>query len=321
MDSPTSRALALLDLLQSHDELSGTELARRLNVDGRTLRRYITKLQDLGIPVESDRGRYGAYRLMAGFKLPPMMFTDQEALAVSVALTFAGSKGLIGGLAGTASALGKLDRVIPKTIRTKLRALTKTMQLERGREDKPIPGQALLELSAATQARNRVHMRYTAAHGEMTERDFDCYGLSWRSGYWYAVGHCHLRAQLRSFRVDRIASVVPGKLKFVPPDNFDAVRHLALGLATLPRRHHVTLLLKTDLATAHGALFDTVGLFKPSAAGVVLFSQVDDLDWCARLLAGLPFDFAVVEPVALQKAIGKLATRLLRLAQAHGTGE
>ena len=113
MDSPTSRALALLELLQSYDELSGTELARRLHVDARTLRRYIAKLKDLGIPVEADRGRYGAYRLTAGAKLPPMVFTDAEALAVSVALTFAGSKGHIGGLQGAQSALVKLEREHP----------------------------------------------------------------------------------------------------------------------------------------------------------------------------------------------------------------
>lgn len=313
MDSPTSRTLALLELLQSHDELSGTELTHRLNVDGRTLRRYITKLQDLGIPVESDRGRYGGYRLTAGFKVPPMMFTEQESLAVSVALTFAGSKGLIGGLDGAVSALGKLDRVIPKTLRSKLRAMTKAMQLERGHEDNPIPGQALLELSGATLDRNRVQMQYVAANGVLTAREFDCFGLSWRSGNWYAIGHCHLRGELRSFRVDRVTSVVPFNMKFVPPEDFDAIRHLALGLATIPRRHRVTLRLKTDLATAHSELFDTIGLFKPSGAEVILFSQADDLDWYARLLARLSFDFVVVEPVALQQAIREVAERLLRL--------
>jgi predicted DNA-binding transcriptional regulator YafY len=96
-------------------------------------------------------------------------------------------------------------------------------------------------------------MQYAAANGALTERVFDCFGLSWRSGNWYAVGHCHLRGQLRSFRIDRIASVVLLKTQFIPPGNFDAVRHLALGLATIPRRHQVTLRLKTDLATAHSA--------------------------------------------------------------------
>ena len=83
MYSPTTRVLTVLELLQSHGRMSGAELARRLEVDGRTLRRYIAKLEDLGIPVVAERGRYGCYSLIAGFKLPPMMFTDDEALALS----------------------------------------------------------------------------------------------------------------------------------------------------------------------------------------------------------------------------------------------
>lgn len=315
MNSPTARALALLELLQSHDALSGTELAQRLGVDGRTLRRYIAKLKELGIPVESERGRYGAYRLAAGSKLPPVMFTDAEALAVSVALTFAGSKGLIGGLQGAESALGKLDRVTPQALRTKLRALNKTMQLERRADTLPIPGQALLDLSAATHDRQRVRMQYQAANNAMTERAFDCYGLSWHEGFWYALGHCHLRRDLRSFRIDRITTITPLKERFVPPMNFDAVRHLALGMASIPRRHSVTVKLKTDMATAQDALFDAIGLFTPSGRYVTLYSQVDDLDWYARQLARLPFDFEVVEPAALRKAVQMLATRLLRLAK------
>ena len=86
MSSPTTRVLTVLELLQSHGRLSGAELAGRLGVDGRTLRRYIERLDELGIPVTSSRGRYGHYSLVAGFKLPPMMFTDDEALAISVGL-------------------------------------------------------------------------------------------------------------------------------------------------------------------------------------------------------------------------------------------
>ena len=94
MRSPTTRVLAVLELLQTHRRLSGTELAQRLNVDGRTLRRYIGRLEELGIPVMAERGRYGNYSLVAGYKLPPMMFSDDEALALSVGLVAARSLGL-----------------------------------------------------------------------------------------------------------------------------------------------------------------------------------------------------------------------------------
>ena len=110
MDSPTTRVLALLELLQSFDEISGPELARRLNVDARTLRRYITRLQALGISVVSDRGRYGAYRLSAGVKLPPLMFSDEEAVAVSIGLLFADQLvGVVGGTISVQSARSKLS--------------------------------------------------------------------------------------------------------------------------------------------------------------------------------------------------------------------
>ena len=86
MDHPTTRVLAVLELLQAHGRMSGAELARRLDVDPRTVRRYIAMLEEMGIPITAERGRYGAYLLVAGFKLPPMMFTDDEALALSLGL-------------------------------------------------------------------------------------------------------------------------------------------------------------------------------------------------------------------------------------------
>src|SRR6266700_4528281 len=83
---PTTRVLTVLELLQSHQRLSGPDIAERLEVNPRTVRRYITMLQDLGIPVEAERGRYGTYRLRPGFKLPPLMFTEEEALALTLGL-------------------------------------------------------------------------------------------------------------------------------------------------------------------------------------------------------------------------------------------
>jgi len=316
MDSPTTRVLALLELLQSVDELNGTELARRLEVDGRTLRRYVTKLQALGIPVESDRGRYGVYRLKPGFKLPPLMFSDDEALAVSMGLLFAAGLGLGGSLAGARSAQTKLERVMPKGLGVRLRTLSETMQLDLSKPAATaIPGETLLALSTAAHTRRRVWMRYHAASGEVTEREFDCYGLAWRGGRWYAVGHCHLRNGLRSFRLDRIDSVAARLASFATPIDFDAVRHLALGLATIPRAHAITVLLKTDLASARRALFDAIGLFVPSSENsVMLHSQADDLHWYARQLAGLPFDFKVLTPAPLRQAIRDVATHLRKLA-------
>src|SRR5919198_860851 len=108
---PTTRVLTVLELLQSHAQLSGPELAERLEVNTRTVRRYITMLQDLGIPVEAERGRHGSYRLRPGFKLPPLVFTDEEALAITLGLYSARRLGLMATASTVESALAKLERV------------------------------------------------------------------------------------------------------------------------------------------------------------------------------------------------------------------
>ncbi len=313
MSSPATRLFTVLELLQSHDELSGSALAQRLDVDGRTLRRYIRKLQELGIPIASERGRYGAYRLTPGFKLPPMMFSDDEAVALSLGLLFAKQFPASASGAGAHSAQVKLERVLPASLRAKLRALSSTVQLDLAPGAASVPQDALLAMSSAAHSRQRVSMRYGSAKQEASEREFDCYGLAWRSGQWYAVGYCHLRAGLRTFRLDRVKSVQALERGFTPPEHFDAARHLALGLASLPRAHTVTVRLMTDLSSARAALFDLIGLFQPVGDEVLLTSQVDDLDWYARQLAHLPFDFAVVEPLALRRAVCDLAARLRRL--------
>lgn len=314
MNSPTTRVLAVLELLQSHDALSGQALAQRLEVDGRTLRRYISKLQELGIPVVSERGRYGAYRLTPGSKLPPMMFTDAEAVALSVGLLFAKQLGLAATGSGAQSAQAKLERVMPKGLSAKLRAVGETVQLDLSHAGAAIPSEALLEMSAAAHGRHRVRLQYASASDETSEREFDCYGLAWRGGSWYGVGYCHLRRDLRSFRLDRIKSITPLKTAFTPPANFDAVRHLALGLASLPRAHAICVRLKTDLATARAELFEAIGMFYPDGDAVMLCSQADDLAWYARQLARLSFDFEVIEPVELRQALRDCAMRLSRLA-------
>lgn len=315
MTSPTTRVLSVLELLQARGGMSGTELAQRLEVDGRTLRRYIRKLEDLGIPVVAERGRYGAYRLMPGFKLPPMVFTDDEALALSVGLLAARRLGLAEAAPAVESARAKLERVMPEPLQRRTRALGDTVQLDLAHPDAPADNRALFTLSAAAHARQRVQLAYRTPQGDATERAFDTYGLAWRGGRWYAVGHCHLRGGLRSFRLDRVLGVQPLPASFGVPEDFDAVRHLALGVASLPRAFSVQVLLRTDLATAREELFDAIGLFAPQdGGGVLLYSQVDDLGWYARQLARLSFDFEVLHPPALRGALIECAQALLRKA-------
>src|SRR6476646_3946320 len=124
---PTTRVLTILELLQSRQQLSGPELAQRLEVNTRTVRRYITMLQDLGIPVEAERGRYGAYRLRPGFKLPPLMFTEDEALALTLGLLAARRLGLTAAAPAVEGALAKVERVMPATLQARMEAVQETL--------------------------------------------------------------------------------------------------------------------------------------------------------------------------------------------------
>jgi predicted DNA-binding transcriptional regulator YafY len=315
MPRPTTRVLAVLELLQSRGRVSGPELARRIGVDGRTLRRYITMLEELGIPIVAERGRFGGYALVAGFKLPPLMFTDDEALALSVGLLAARGLGLADAAPAVAGAQAKLQRVMPQALKRRLRAIDETVALDLSRRNAaPGDNAALVTLSAAAQARQRVRLRYRSGQQQDTARDFDPYGLVWRGGRWYAVGHCHLRRDVRSFRLDRVIAVNALPASFGRPEGFDALGHLARSVATMPRAHAIEVLLDTDLDRARRETFDAIGVFAPEGDGVRLSAQADDLDWFARELARLPFDFAVLSPPELRTALRRRGARLRRLA-------
>jgi predicted DNA-binding transcriptional regulator YafY len=311
MASPTTRVLTVLELLQTHGRMSGSELSRRLEVGRRTIRRYIVKLEELGIPVTAERGRDGAYMLVAGYKLPPMMFTDDEVLAVSVGLLAARGLGLAGAATAVASAQAKLERVMPVNLKRRVRAVDETVTLELSRPTAPADNSALAALAAAARSQVRVRLRYAPPKRPETERDFDPYGLAYRSGRWYVVGMCHLRRGLRSFRLDRVLSVRPLEIGFSRPEGFDSFGYLKFSVATLPRAFTVEALLETDLATARRELFPAAGIIEWVGDGVLLRSQVDDLDWFARELTRLPFPFQIRRPAALRDAVAAHARRLL----------
>src|SRR5262245_60551730 len=180
MSRPTARVLATLELLQTHGRLSGSELARRLEVDPRTVRRYVVALEELGIPVTAERGCDGYYALVSGFKLPPMMFTDDEALALAVGLSAARGLGLAEAHVAVAGALAKLERVMPAGLKRRVRAIGETVAIGLKHGAPPTDNHALSLLCDAAQSEARVRLRYRSRPGEETERDFDAYGLGYR---------------------------------------------------------------------------------------------------------------------------------------------
>src|SRR5689334_15650451 len=180
MYHPTSRVLAVLELLQSHRCMTGVELARRLEVNVRTLRRYITMLQDLGIPIIAERGRAGAYMLGAEFRLPPMMFTNDEALALEIGLLAADQLGLTDQGFAIESARAKLEYVMPLDLKTRASALSETIRLDADARASPPSTEIMLIISSATQQKRQVYLRYQSDKAEATGRDFDPYGIAFR---------------------------------------------------------------------------------------------------------------------------------------------
>jgi predicted DNA-binding transcriptional regulator YafY len=161
-----------------------------------------------------------------------------------------------------------------------------------------------------------VHIRYHPNKGEDTERDFDPYGLTYYQHRWYVVGYCHLRQDLRSFRLDRITHVSMIEASFDRPDGFDPLAYLMQAIAIMPRKYAFELLLKTDIDTAQREVFDVLGILEATEEGLLLRGSVEELGWLARQISLFSFDFVVREPAELREELKKHSAKLATLAKA-----
>ncbi len=317
MYHPTTRVLTVLELLQSHWQMSGPKLAERLEVDIRSVRRYITMLQELGIPIEAERGRYGTYRLRPGYKLPPLMFTEDEALAMTLGLLAARRLGLAVAAPAIEGALAKVDRVLPATLRERVQAVQEMLVLDIVPPDTYVSspgGSMLLTFSTAAQQERQVWMHYRSGSAEETERTIDPYGLVYHAGLWYAVGHCHLRQGLRLFRLDRVQYAEMRDEVFTRPSNFDCLGYLARTIATMPGTWSVEVLLETTLEEAQRRVPATVATLEEVLNGVVLRCYSQSLSWMAHFLVGLRCPLIVREPPELRDALREVAQEIAQLA-------
>ncbi|MEE6261849.1 helix-turn-helix transcriptional regulator [Plantactinospora sonchi] len=317
MSHPAARVLSLLELLQTHHRLTGADLAARLGVDERTVRRYATTLVDLGIPVQAARGRYGGYRLRPGYKLPPLMLSDDEAVAVMLGLVAAEQLGLTTAAPAAGLAEAKIRRVLPVPLAERLAAVQETLGFSlRRRAEVPRPATAtLLALGEATRARRRITIGYRSWAGEPSVRDVDPYGLVFHAGRWYVTGHDHRRGEVRTFRLDRIASVTPGSATFEAPGDFDPVGHVTRSLAGVAYRWEVEVLLEIDLVQARQRIPPSAAELTGTADGVLLRARAEDLTGMAQMLAGLGWAFTVRRPDELRGAVSAYAGRLAGYAE------
>lgn len=312
---PTTRVLTVLELLQSRPNISGPELAGRLEVDVRTVRRYITMLQDLGIPVEAGRGRYGAYRLRPGFKLPPMMFTDDEALALTLGLLAARKMGLASAAPAVEGALAKIERVLPSSLSRNVQALQETLIFDIVPSSAALRSELVSCLSSAAQQQHCVWLCYHSFIGEISERIFDPYGLVYRSGYWYTVGYCHLREDLRTFRLDRIVELSSQNETFIRPPGFDCLAAVRRAIPSTPARWLVDVLLETSLEEVQHRVSPTFALLEQTPEGVNFRAYVDNLEWAAHILAGLHCPMIIRQPPELRDVLQEMAQYIIIQAQ------
>ncbi|MFF4414569.1 helix-turn-helix transcriptional regulator [Streptosporangium sp. NPDC001559] len=296
MSRPATRVLALLEILQDRGLVSADELARRLDVDARAVRRYVTALRDMDIPVESVRGRYGGYRLAHGVRLPPLMLSDDEAVAVAAALA-TGRHEPVGEPGPADRVLVKLNRVLPTALRRRVTALVSSTSATTG----PLTPEPhlVLTLAAAVHACHTVRIEHTRG-----TREVDPYGLVVHGRRWYLVGHDHLRDAIRMYRLDRIGAAAELPARFTPPEGFDPIDHVMRTMTLGAWTHRTEVWLDTDLETARDRLPAPFGdLYPCPEGGVLLVSGAEDLRVMARVLTGLPWSFTVRNPPALITAL------------------
>jgi predicted DNA-binding transcriptional regulator YafY len=216
MSDTTGRALALLDLLQTHRHWPGPELATRLGVTERTVRRDVERLRDLGYRIESMPGAAGGYRLEAGSALPPLLLSDEEAVAIAVGLRVAATQRLVGGPDTTLTALAKLQQVLPAVLRRRVEAIADAVQATGIASGSSVPTEVLAELALACRDHERVRFRYTSAAGEETTRRVEPYALAPADRHWYLLCWDLEKNDWRTFRVDRLSGVEHTRVLFEP---------------------------------------------------------------------------------------------------------
>jgi predicted DNA-binding transcriptional regulator YafY len=318
---PASRILTVLELLQDHPGITGPQLADRLDVSGRTVRRYITTLQDMGVPVEPTTGRLGGYALRAGFRLPPMMFSAEEALGLAVALLSTRPTQNAELPQAVANALAKIERVLPKELNDRIESIRQSVAIPASADvpTEAFPDPAILaQLAQAHLMRRRVWFRYGRPDGDETAREVDPYGIVSIFGRWYLHGWCYLRSATRTFRIDRIRRVDTLPQTFNMPEDIDVIEAVQHSLALSWSDHMVEVHVHAPIEAVRNALpTNLVVLDELPGARTRLRSSTSSLEWFAWRLAQIPFPLTVVEPPELRNVFRDHAAHLNRIVEAN----
>ena len=314
MYHPTGRVLTVLELLQSRPGLTGPELAARLETDVRTVRRYVAKLQDVGIPVEAQAGRYGGYRLRPGYKLPPLIFSEPEATAIVLGLMGSSWLQVDQSPEAVEGALSKITRVLPDAARERVLSMSSVVFMSPHQGDGKPDASLLIKLGDSVQSRLCVDMTYRSDRDEITRRVVEPCGLVGHRGKWYLVGWCRLRSDFRTFRLDRIQEAVPLQERFVRREDFDFRSYAMRQLENWPVNWRIRVVFAASMTRVRERIPSSLGTLTETPGGIALEWPTDDLSYAARYLVERALPFAVKEPPELRAELRRLAEEVSRIA-------
>ncbi|MGD0068449.1 MAG: YafY family protein [Streptosporangiaceae bacterium] len=322
MAKPLARVLALLDILQAGGTRTLRELSDRLGVDERTVRRYVDHLLDLDVPVESIRGRYGGYRLAPGYRMPPLMLTDDEALAMLLGLTGTRRATLRPDTAvAVESATAKLQRVLPRALAGRLDALVAaTSYADEGRNPTTPETGVLLTVAQAAVRRRPLAITYRDKNDHATDRVLEPYGVVALRGRWYATGRDTHSGDVRSFRLDRIAHAAIQEGQFSVPDGFDPAARVVEAVSGASYRHAISVRVHGSERVVRMRMPGSIATTEPvngEPGWVRVRWRAERLDWVPSVLAGLDCPFVIEEPDELRERVRALARQLTSWAEAR----
>jgi predicted DNA-binding transcriptional regulator YafY len=309
MSNTATRLITLIMLLQQRPNQKAADLAEELGVSVRTVHRYINMLDEMGIPVYSERGPHGGFSLMRGYKMPPLVLTPQEAVAVYLGTSLV--EEIWGRLYKEAArgAMAKLDNVLPEEQRHEVAWARRTLVATGMHRADHTPLAPVLEkLRRAARERRRVTMVYhSRSRRESLERDIDPYALAHRWGRWYVIGYCHLRETMRTFRVDRIRELTLLSEAFDAPDAFDVQEYLTQEAWFEPQVQVRMRFTPEGALTAQDerAYWDTIEE-QPDGSLVVTFCA-SELEWAARVALWYGPEVEVLEPEELRRQVREWA--------------
>ncbi|MBI1281820.1 MAG: WYL domain-containing protein [Anaerolineaceae bacterium] len=311
MYNPTMRLLTILEVLQSRSEVSGHELAKKLEVEERSIRRYIMMLRDLGIPIEGERGRHGGYSLQKGFRLPPLMFNKEEITAVMLGLMLARELSVTS-LPAIESAAAKIERVLPEELQQSADALRDSLILDNVQIGvSSVPNESITLFSRAVYEGKCLQITYISSDGTLTDRMIAPYGLVLHARTWYVAAYCYLRQDMRVFRLDRVRLISLAARTFTKPENFDAKGFILGSIIKGSGNYTFEVLFDAPISTVREVIPETMAILESSGSKTLMRCYSDDPYWLARYLVRIELPFTVLQSDELRDALRALANDIL----------